>query len=232
MASSGVVRDEVITYNLGVEMTTLQIILVVLGAIFLYLVLVRVIRKLSHFPAPAYIGRSLDSNIRRWVQPPDKLIERSGIKSGMKVLDLGCGSGAFTTFVARAVGEEGRVYAVDIQPAMLRQLERKLAKDENQDIENVELREASAYELPFEDGALNLVYMVTVLPEIPDGGRALREIKRVLKPGGILAVTEFFPDPDYPLRSTTMKTCQGEGFDLDGNAGNFWNYTVRFKKPS
>jgi len=213
------------------KMTALKVILIVLGAILLYQVLTRIIRKLYHFPAPAFIGRFLDSNLRRWVQPPDKLIERSGIKPGMTVIDLGCGSGAFITFVAKVVGEQGRVYAVDIQPAMLQQLERKLFKSENQDVRNIELKEASAYELPFEDGALDLVYMVTVLQEIPDRGKALREISRVLKPGGILAVTEFLPDPDYPWRSTVIKICQREGFVLDASLGNLWNYTVRFKKP-
>ena len=212
-------------------MTALKVILIVLGAMLLYQVLIRIVRKLHRFPAPAFIGRLLDSAVRRWLQPPDKLIERSGIKQGMTVLDLGCGSGAFTTFVARAVGEQGKVYAVDIQPAMLKQLERKLARAENQGIGNIELKQASAYELPFEDGALDLVYMVTVLEEIPDRGRALREIKRVLKPGGILSVTELLPDPDYPLRSTTIKTCQREGFVLNDNLGNLWNYTIRLKKP-
>ena len=212
-------------------MTAIKVILIVLGAFFLWQVLIRAIRKLYRFPAPAFIGRFLDSDLRRWRQPPDKLIERSGIKPGMTVMDLGCGSGAFTPFVARAVGEQGKVYAVDIQPAMLRQLEGKLAKAENQDIKNIELRQAGAYELPFEDRFLDLVYMVTVLQEIPDRGRALREIKRVLKPGGILAVTELLPDPDYPLRSTTIKLCRREGFVLDSNSGNLWNYTVRFKKP-
>ena len=211
-------------------MAALKIILIALGAILLYQVLIRIIRKLYHFPAPAFIGRFLDSDLRRWVQPPDKLIKRSGIKPGMTVMDLGCGSGAFTPFVARAVGEQSKVYAVDIQPAMLKQLERKLPETENQDISNIELKQASAYDLPFEDGSLDLVYMVTVLQEIPDRGKALREIKRVLKPGGILAVTEFLPDPDYPLRSTTIKICQREGFILDGNLGNLWNYTVRFRR--
>jgi len=213
-------------------MTALKVILIVLGAFFLYQALIRIIRKLYHFPAPAFIGQFLDSNVRRWLQPPDKIIERSGIKQGMTALDLGCGSGAYTAFVARVVGEQGKVYAIDIQPAMLQQLERKLARPENQDIKNIELKQASAYHLPFEDGSLDLVYMVTVLQEIPDRGRALREIKRVLKPGGILTVTEFLPDPDYPLRSTTIKICQRGGFILDDNQGNLWNYTVRFRKPS
>ncbi len=209
-------------------MTTLKIILIVLGVV----VLLRVIEKLYPVPAPASIGRFLDSSLRRWFQPPDKIIERSGIKPGMTVMDLGCGSGAFTTFVARAVGEQGKVYAVDLQPAMLRQLERKLSKAENQDIKNIELKQASAYDLPFEDASLDLIYMVTVLPEIPDRGRALREIRRVLKPDGILAVTEFLVDTDYPRRSATIKLCQNEGFALNANLGSFWNYTIRFKKQT
>lgn len=213
-------------------MTALKVILIVISSLLLCLAVIRTVRKLWHFPAPAFFGGFLDSDLRRWRQPPDKIIERSGIKRGMTVLDLGCGSGAFTTFVARAVGKQGKVYAVDIQPKMLQQLERKLAKPENQDIKNIELKQASAYELPFENGTLDLVYMVTVLQEIPDRGKTLREIRRVLRPGGILAVSELLPDPDYPLPSTTIKICQHEGFILDELSGNLWNYTVRFKKPS
>jgi len=212
-------------------MTAAKIILIAFGAILFWLVLIRIVRKYHDRPAPAFIGRFLDSDFRRRFQPPGKIVERSGVKWGMAVMELGCGSGAFTTFIARAVGDSGKVYAVDIQSAMIRQLERKLAKAENQDIKNVEIRQASAYELPFTDGSIDLACLVTVLPEIPDRGRALREIKRVLKPGGILAVTEFLPDPDYPLRTTTIKLCEHEGFFWDDNLGNLWNYTVRFRKP-
>jgi ubiquinone/menaquinone biosynthesis C-methylase UbiE len=149
----------------------------------------------------------------------------------MKVLDLGCGSGAFTTFAARAVRANGKVYAVDIQPKMLDQLRKKLRRPEFQDIKNIEIKQASAHELPLENESIDLAYMVTVLPEIPDPGKALQEVKRVLKPGGILAITEFFPDPDYPLRSTTVRTGQEQGFVLEASMGSFWNYTVRFRKP-
>ena len=208
----------------------MEVILVILGAIFLLLGLPRIIDKRHRSPAPPFLGRVLDSGIRRWVQPPDKTIERSRIKQGMTVLDLGCGSGAFTTLLARVVGEQGKVYAVDIQPGMLQQLECKLAKAENLDIRNVEIKQASAYELPFEDESFDLVFMVASLQEISDRGRALQEVRRVLKPGRILAVTEFIPDTDYPRRSATIKLCQREGFVLDDNSGNFWNYTIRFKK--
>ena len=85
--------------------------------------------------------------------------------------------------------------------------------------------------LPFEAGTFDVVYMVTVLPEIPDQGRALAEIWRVLKPGGILAVSEFLVDPDYPLRSTTVRVGAQAGFRPEATIGNLWSYTVRFRKP-
>jgi ubiquinone/menaquinone biosynthesis C-methylase UbiE len=214
---------------------TLKIVLIVILAILafpiLWLSVAKLVRKLFRFPAPAFIGRLLDSGYRRRIQPPEQLIERSGMKKGMQVLDLGCGSGAFTTFVARAVGEKGKVYALDIQTDMLKQLERKLSRPENKDIRNIKLIEGNAYELPFEDNSLDVVNMVTVLQEIPDRNKTLQEVKRVLKPEGVLAVTELFPDPDYPWKSTTTKLGEEAGFVVDEVSGNFFNYTVRFRKP-
>lgn len=207
-----------------------QILCYFLIFLILWLILIRIIRKLFHFPAPAFIGVFLDSNYRRKIQPPDAIIRRSGIKPGQRVLEIGCGSGAYTTFVARAVGPDGTVEALDIQPAMLKQLEKKLQLPENQDLNNIRTHLASAHELPFEDGSIDLVYMITVLPEIPDQGKALAEIKRVLKPEGILAVSEFLPDPDYPLSKTTTTKGEKAGFVVDGVYGNIWTYTVRFLK--
>ncbi|MCX6010540.1 MAG: class I SAM-dependent methyltransferase [Chloroflexi bacterium] len=207
------------------------VILCILAFPILWVTLAKIVRKLVHFPAPAFIGRLLDSGYRRRIQPPEQLIERSGIKKGMHVLDLGCGSGAFTTFIARAVGEKGKVYALDIQADMLKQLENKLSKPENKDIKNIKLIEGNAYELPFDDNSLDLVNMVTVLQEIPDRNRVLQQVNRVLKSGGLLAVTELFPDPDYPWKSTTVKLGSEAGFAADKVSGNFFNYTVRFRKP-
>lgn len=208
----------------------LQIVLIITGIIIAWLILTRLIRRIYQFPAPAFIGYFLDSNYRRRIQPPTQIIERSGIKKGDRVLEIGCGSGAYTTFVAREVGKEGIVEALDIQPAMLAQLKKKLAKPENSDIQNIRLHESSAYQLPFKEGSIDLVYMITVLPEIPDQAKVLAEVWRVLKVNGILAVTEFFPDPDYPLSSTTSKKGEKAGFDVEGLFGNLWTYTVRFRK--
>lgn len=109
-------------------------------------------------------------------------------------MELGCGSGAFITFVARTVGDEGKVFALDIQPEMLEQLKNKLKHPENRNIKNIVPFEWNTYDLPFEDNFFDLVYTITVLQEIQDKNRALKEVMRVLKPNGILAVTGFITD--------------------------------------
>jgi len=208
----------------------LEIFLIVIIGLFVsYFIFLRIIRKIIPSPAPAFMGRILDSDLRRKMQSPEKVIQRSGIQKGMQVLEIGCGSGAITTFVARAVGNKGNVHALDIQPKMLQQLENKLSQPENRDITNIKLIESSAYDLPFDDNSLDLVFMVTVFGEIPDHDKALKEIKRVLKPGGILAITEMFLDPDYLLKSTVTKKGGKAGFILDQISGSFWDYTIRFK---
>ena len=214
-------------------MLILKIVLILTaGIIFFLQILPRVVSKLVRFPAPAHIGPFLDSAVRKLMQSPAKVIERSGLRKGMTVLDLGCGSGAYTTPAARALGPRGKVYSLDIQEKMLLQLKRKLLRPKNANIRNCALIRASAYELPLRSQSIDLCMMVTVLQEIPDRKRALAEIRRVLKPGGTLAVTEFFIDPDYPLKSTTTRLVEGEGFVLEECLGHFWNYTVRFKKPA
>ena len=91
-------RQGTITYNM--PMLALWIALIILGI----LVLQRIIRKIWHFPAPVYLGYLLGSKLRRFIYPERQLIERSGIQPGMMVVDVGCGSGAYTPYVARTVG--------------------------------------------------------------------------------------------------------------------------------
>jgi ubiquinone/menaquinone biosynthesis C-methylase UbiE len=209
----------------------IYIVLIVLVCIILWQMLVRLGRRFIKFPAPAFIGGFLNSGLRRRLQPPEGIIADSDIRPGMTILEIGCGSGAFTIAAARAVGPGGRVYALDIEERMLRQLERKLAETENSEIRNIELLNKSAYELPFKDGSLDLVFMVTVFQEIPDKQRVLKEIQRVLKPSGILAISEWLVDPDYPWKSTTRRQVEKAGFKFEGFSGNLWSYTVRFIRP-
>jgi len=207
----------------------IQSFLIILGIFIFYQLILRLARRYWKFPAPSFIGKFLDSKQRKIMQPSKKIISRSGIGRGMTVLEIGCGSGAFTTDVARAIGEKGILSALDIEIKMLKQVESKLNRIENKDIKNVKLVQASAYALPFSKESFDVVYMVAVFQEIPDKEKALKEIIRVLKDNGILSISEFMVDPDYPLKSTTIKMVQRTDLYLDSVSGNFFNYTISFR---
>jgi ubiquinone/menaquinone biosynthesis C-methylase UbiE len=154
-------------------------------------------------------------------------MEKIGIEPGEHVLELGPGPGTFTVEASKMAGAEGVIHAVDIQPEMIAKVRDKL---ERSGIKNVVTHVASAYELPLPDSSIDRAYLVTVLTEIPDQDRALDEIRRVLKPGGILSLTEEFLDPDYPFAFETIKRAAKHGFILDKKIGSFWIYTINFRK--
>jgi ubiquinone/menaquinone biosynthesis C-methylase UbiE len=70
--------------------------------------------------------------------------------------------------------------------------------------------------------------MVTVLAEIPDRARALAELRRVLKPGGTLSVSELLLDPDCPRRQTEIRWCEAAGFRLTSAYGGLLEHTASF----
>ncbi len=84
--------------------------------------------SLSIHVCPWWLARALDNPIRRLIHSPDKILG-GYIEPGQTVLDLGCGSGTFTTAMARMVGETGRVIAVDLQDEMLQMVRQKAAKE-------------------------------------------------------------------------------------------------------
>ena len=208
-----------------------RVLVTLLAILALYQLIIRVLAKVFRrwiqAPAPAFLGYFLSSRFRYGLQPPAEVIRRSGIEPGMNVLDLGCGSGALALPLADFVGEQGRVIAVDLQRHMLRQLTARMTPadfDCNLPVQ------ASAYALPLANASLDACVMSSTLQEIPNRQRALREVWRVLKPGGVLAVTEFLIDPDYPFMSTTIRLGEEAGFEVEAVEGTFWNYTVRFRK--
>lgn len=211
-------------------LNTLKIIGYVFAGFAVYQVLLRLVRHYWHFPAPAIITVFLNSRLRKRLQNPAVIIERSGIRSGQKVLEIGCGGGVFLPYAAQAVGEGGKVYGLDIAIDMLALCRRYLSAYPLKVNNRVELVQRSAYELPFDDNSLDVVFLVAALMEIPDPQRCLAQVHRVLKPEGILAVSEFLVDPDYPGRKSTIRCGERSGFKVDAVEGSLWSYTVRFKK--
>jgi SAM-dependent methyltransferase len=196
------------------------------GLAFFWLVVVRIVAKLhGGEPCPFALAWIVDNPLRQRYM--GKVLDRIAIQPGERVLELGPGPGAFSVEAARRAGAGGTLVAVDIQPQMIAAVEKKA---QQAGVTNVETHVASAYDLPLEEGSVDRAFLVTVLPEIPDQHRALLELYRVLKSGGVLSITEEFLDPDYPLARTTIRWAGEAGFELAERHGNWFVYTLNFRK--
>jgi demethylmenaquinone methyltransferase/2-methoxy-6-polyprenyl-1,4-benzoquinol methylase len=123
---------------------------------------------------------------RRWKR---RAIRLSEVRPGDAALDLAGGTGDLAVLLARAVGPEGSVVLADINPWMLAEAERRLAGDPI--AARISLKEADAEKLPFADAAFDVVTIGFGLRNVTNKDRAIREMLRVLRPGGRMVVLEF-----------------------------------------
>ncbi|HSR34648.1 MAG TPA: methyltransferase domain-containing protein [Anaerolineae bacterium] len=206
------------------------VLAIVGGFLFFWIFPLKLISRLAarfgaSSPCPASLSWIVDNPIRRRYMRP--VLDRVGIRPDERVLELGPGPGIFTVDAARRAGREGYLIAVDIQPKMIARLQRRV---QEAGITNVETYVASAHDLPLDDGSVDRAFLVTVLHEIPDPSRALAELQRVLRPGGVLSITEEFLDPDYFFPAETIRLVEAAGFRLCERLGNLWVYTANFQK--
>jgi ubiquinone/menaquinone biosynthesis C-methylase UbiE len=139
-------------------------------------------RWLLDLPLPFLTNRRLDALL--------------SVRPGERVLEVGPGTGLQALHVAGLLGAGGRLDIVDVQQSMLDHVMRRTA---GRKIGPIVPAKADARKLPYEDGSFDAAYLVTVLGEIPDPRAAMREIGRVLKPGGRLVVGEFLDRHFVPL---------------------------------
>lgn len=125
---------------------------------------------------------------------PQKVIDQIGLKKNMKVADFGCGHGYFTLPVARLVGGDGKVYAVDILTEALDAVRSsiKMAGISNVDTLRGNLEMVGGSGLP--EGSVDLVLLHNVLFQSQKKPEIVREVKRVLKLGGTFALVDWRKD--------------------------------------
>ena len=209
----------------------LPLIRIIFGLLLTSLTLhtvIRVVRYFYKFPMPQFLANLIHNPLRRKIQPPGEMPIRHGIEPGMTVLEVGPGNGRYTVEIARRVGNTGRVITVDIEPRMIERVRRRVQAE---GIANLEAKTADVYDLPFDDGTFDAICMITVISEIPEPERAMREFYRVLSPSGTLAFSELLADPDYPLARTLIRQASRAGFRLRSKLGSFLAYTLVFEKP-
>jgi ubiquinone/menaquinone biosynthesis C-methylase UbiE len=126
------------------------------------------------------------------------LLEALGIQKGQRICDLGCGNGFYTLELARRVGPDGLVYAVDIQPEMLRMLARKASAA---GLDNIRPILGTAVDPRLPQGEIDLVLCVDVYHEFSHPEPMLTRIRASLSAEGRLVVAEFRgEDPAVPIK--------------------------------
>ena len=135
----------------------------------------------------------LDLPWRNIMLSPQQLVARLALTTTSRVLEVGAGSGFYSVEVARRVSE-AHLELLDLQPEMLKKAQQKI---EAEGLYNVGYTLADAGLLPFKGDSFDALFLVVVLGEIANQKAFLSEARRVLKPEGILSISEHLPDPDF-----------------------------------
>jgi ubiquinone/menaquinone biosynthesis C-methylase UbiE len=116
------------------------------------------------------------------------LVEHLGLRAGERVLDIGCGPGAFFGTLLEEIGPEGRVVGIDYSPKMVRGARSRV---ERHGWDNVEVRQADFSRAELEDEGFHAAVALTSLSAMPDVPAAVENAYRALRPGGRLFVFDF-----------------------------------------
>jgi ubiquinone/menaquinone biosynthesis C-methylase UbiE len=203
----------------------LIILVLVIGAIT---ILWRLLSKRYSIPCPSWLAWIIEiDNPFIKIHHAETIIEYLDVKKGMSVLDVGCGPGRVTIPIAKKVGSNGHVTAMDIQEEMLNKARGKAQKE---NLNNITFLHAGIGQRKLTHNNYDYALLVTVLGEIPDRESAMKEIFDSLKCDGILSVTEIILDPHYQRRSDIIRFAKNVGFKKIKEFGNWIGYTLHFQK--
>ncbi len=181
-------------------------------------------------PCPARVSWFLENPVVESIAGAETTLDRIGLQAAEHGLDVGCGPGRLTVPAARRVGPDGKITALDLQPAMLERLRKAVDRAGVTNVAAV-LCDISR-ECPLPPGSVDRAWLVTVLGEIPDRAAALANLHRLLKPGGTLSVTEILGDPHYQRHKTVLRLAEEAGFEPGRCWPSLLAFTQNFTKPA
>ena len=154
----------------------------------------RTIAPTMHFAGAPWLTRET----RQWQEDGALLLRQLRVQPGMTVCDMGCGNGFYSLKLARRVGPQGQVLAVDIQPQMLRFLAQQIKESE---LANIRLLQGTPVDPRLPREAVDLILCVDVYHEFSRPGQMLAAMRAALKADGHLVLVEFrAEDPHVPIK--------------------------------
>lgn len=160
------------------------------------------------------LPREVELNER---QPPDVVMKTIGVEQGMIIGEVGAGRGRYTVHIASRIGPSGMLYANDIVKDYLRVIEKRCA---NHGLTNVKTILGSLTDPKLPTDALDMVIMVNVVHCLAEPVELLKNIKKSLKPDGIIAIVEGSLEKlpsaagEWFPRSKLLKIYEDAGYDL------------------
>ena len=157
---------------------------------------------------------------------PKQLMKRIGLNDDFTVLEIGPGPGYFSIPIAKKL-TNGMLYIADIQQEMLDYAKKRFEK---RDLKNVEYYLCDGKTFDFKDNIFDIIYMVTVIGEVENKDEYIQEFYRILKPNGVLSITELAGDPDKMSVEELKSLIENHEFLFQKKYGTKKNFTINFKK--
>ena len=204
------------------------IVVAVLGAVLLFFLGWRWASRVWSLPCPTLLAWALDSRLYERITGTEVTLRRMGLRPGQRVLEVGPGTGRLLIPAAQRVLPGGEAVGIDIQPGMVERLRERARRAQ---VSNLTAILGDATHPIVSEESFDLAFLATTLGEIPDRAAVLAQCFRALKPGGVLSITEMFPDPHYQPRPTVKRLAEQAGFRLQSLQGGWWLLTANFVKP-
>ncbi len=192
----------------------------------------REVAQTMHFSGASWLVRQT----RESEEHCSLVLTNIGLKPGMTVCDMGCGNGFYTLDMAKMVGKEGTIYAVDIQPPMLRMLRMRAKKAK---LENIKPVLGTYIDPKLPPDSCDLIFCVDVYHEFSHPEHMLAAMRKALKKDGLLLLVEFRTEdasvpikPEHKMtRDQVFKEMNANGFKFEKEFTKLpWQHMLFFAK--
>ncbi len=184
------------------------------------------VARARRHPAACPFGQRFFLDLPRPFLSRGRLREMLRPAAGERLLEIGPGTGYYTLDSARQLAPDGQLDLLDLQQAML---DETMRRADLAGIANIAPSQGTAEALPYPEATVDGAFLVATLGEVPDHCAALRELQRVLKPGGHLVVGEGQPDPHMVRLPQLRALATDAGLHLREHRGSALGFLARFE---